>query len=860
MRFNWGSRWSEIWTHMRLPFVSDYFGRNTNGEVSITVGVIPEKISSSKDHSPKRRLSIRPRWRKVFSDLLGNRIRTILVVASIAVGLFAVGMIATIHSYLTTDMTESYAAVDPANIQVSVSSFDTDTVDAIKNVPGVADVNGVRLVSMRLNTGPDQWISVTLVAVPDFNKMTINRVRTVQGQWPPADHQVVFDLHKLPDANAKIGDLVEIKLPGETKTRQLKFVGTVQDQTIGSSGGGGGYFLAPLQGYITYDTLEWLDQPKQLNELYATVASGSNDELHIRAVADKVSKKLEDSSHLVLNSLVRRTVDHPNSVYVQAMSGVLFMLGFLVVFLSAFLITNTLSGLLRQQTEQIGVMKTVGARAGQIIGIYVVLILSFSLIALLISLPLSGQIGYQFSKILGTQLNFNVRGYRSVPLAVILQIVIALVVPLAAGILPIIQGANVTVQEAFNGKASAGQKQKRDWIGTISRKVRILSRPLLISLRNTFRRKGRLFLTLITLTLGGAIFIATFNVRASMTDYIKRLSKYFVADVSLNLQYPYHMERVEQDILNVPGVASVEGWSGARVELLQADDTPGEAVRLVAPPVGSKLIEPIVTKGRWILPGDQNAITLNELFISKFPNLKIGDTLRLRVNGQKTNWIVVGFFQFAGKSGGYIGYANFNYLSQLIHAPNQASTYEIVTSGQDHSFQAQKVEGQRIENYLDKLGYHISDVSAGNNTLNSASSGLNTLIAFLLVMAVLSAIVGSIGLMGTLSMNVMERTREIGVMRAIGASDLTVMKLVIVEGVIIGGTSWIFGSLLAFPISSILWSAISTAVFNASSSFTLTPTGFLIWLVLVLFLSILASVIPARNAAKLTIREILSYE
>jgi len=488
------------------------------------------------------------------------------------------------------------------------------------------------------------------------------------------------------------------------------------------------------------------------------------------------------------------------------------------------------------------------------------LILSFSLIALLISMPLSGQVGYQFARILGTQLNFNVGEYRTVPLAIILQIVIALVVPLAAGILPIIQGASVTVQEAFTGIGVTGQEQKRDWIGMISCHIRVLSRPMLISLRNTFRRKGRLFLTLITLTLGGAIFISTFNVRSSMTDYIKRLSKYFVADVSLNLEYPYRLKRVEQDILNVPGVAMVEGWGSARVELLQADDTPGEAVRLVAPPVDSKLIQPIVTQGRWILPGDQNAITLNELFLSKFPNLKIGDTLRLRVNGQKTNWIVVGFFQFAGKSGGYIAYANYNYLSQLIHTPNQASTYEIVDAGNNHSLQEQKAEGEVVENHLDELGYHISDVNAGNTTLDSASSGLNTLIAFLLVMAVLSAIVGSIGLMGTLSMNVMERTREIGVMRAIGASDLTIMKLVIVEGLIIGGISWILGSLLAFPISNLLWVAISTAVFNASSSFTLTPTGFLIWMVLVLILSVLASVMPARNAAKLTIREILSYE
>jgi putative ABC transport system permease protein len=120
--------------------------------------------------------------------------------------------------------------------------------------------------------------------------------------------------------------------------------------------------------------------------------------------------------------------------------------------------------------------------------------------------------------------------------------------------------------------------------------------------------------------------------------------------------------------------------------------------------------------------------------------------------------------------------------------------------------------------------------------------------------------VGSIGLAGTMSMNVMERTREIGVMRAIGASNGILMSMVMVEGVLIGLISWLLGSLLAFPISKLMADSISLALFDAPSNLGFTPTGFLIWLVVVVILSILASVMPARSAARLTIREVLAYE
>ena len=109
-------------------------------------------------------------------------------------------------------------------------------------------------------------------------------------------------------------------------------------------------------------------------------------------------------------------------------------------------------------------------------------------------------------------------------------------------------------------------------------------------------------------------------------------------------------------------------------------------------------------------------------------------------------------------------------------------------------------------------------------------------------------------------MNVLERTREIGIMRSIGAGDGEIIRTVIVEGVVIGSLSWLMGVILSFPITYGLSTIVSLAVFNSPIDVHFTWLGFAIWLVVVLALSALASVLPAYSAARLTIREVLAYE
>jgi putative ABC transport system permease protein len=114
--------------------------------------------------------------------------------------------------------------------------------------------------------------------------------------------------------------------------------------------------------------------------------------------------------------------------------------------------------------------------------------------------------------------------------------------------------------------------------------------------------------------------------------------------------------------------------------------------------------------------------------------------------------------------------------------------------------------------------------------------------------------------MGAMSMNVLERTREIGVMRAIGTVDGYIMLLVIVEGMLIGVISWSMAVILAQPITLLLNNVVGSSILSAPLSYAFSWPGLLVWLTGVLVISALASALPAYNASRLTIRELPAYE
>jgi putative ABC transport system permease protein len=803
-------------------------------------------------------MSLSPRWNKILSDTWGHKLRSLLIVASITIGLFAVGLIVGMQIILNHDMAASYEAVDPANIQLIVSPFDQGLLDTVSSLSGVRQAEGAAELSLRYRTADGTWEPLNVLARPDLASQDINRVAVVHGFWPPRDKELVVDQYKAGDLPVGVGGSLEVELPSGT-IRQMDLTGIVHDLTIGS-GSGGNFFIAPVQGYVTLDSLPWLEYPEKMNRLYVTVDGDAHDKAHIQAVADQVVKKVEDSGAVVSSVAVRASNDHPNRVYIQAISAVLVVLGFLVMFLSGFLITNTLAAVLNQQVNQIGIMKTIGARRGQIIRLYTWMIFIYGVVAFLIALPLSAWGAYAVTRTFASAVNFQLLGFRVEPPVVVLELLLALILPQLAGIVPILNGTRISVVEALSGVSQTHPRLRKSWLDRRIEGLRGLPRPTLLSVRNTFRRKGRLALTLVTLTLGGAIFIGTFNTKAALTDYIDHIGRYFMADVNLTLKQPARLDEVEQLVRSVPGVKAVEGWGAASAVLIREDGSNGESVGLLAPPVDSPLVNPVLLEGRWLQPGDGAAIVVNERFRETYPDLKVGDTIKLDIGGSKKALEVVGFFQLSGRSGGYLAYTPYDYLASVLHQTNQASTFRITADQPGLTLAEQKALGRAIETRLTGAGFEVAQVQAGRNLTATTASGLDILTGFLVLMATLIAVVGSIGLAGTMSLNVLERTREIGIIRAIGASDRSVTGLVMVEGVLIGLMSWILGVLVSFPISSAMSNAINLSLFGAAASFVIAPTGYILWLVIVLVLSALASVFPARNATRLTIREVLSYE
>ncbi|MBN1936645.1 MAG: ABC transporter permease [Anaerolineae bacterium] len=794
---------------------------------------------------------LRPRWRKVLHDLWDNKVRTLLVVASIAVGVFAIGVIAGSYAMIAQDLSRSYASTNPANIVLVTSPFDPDFVDVIYSMDVVSEAEGRRHADLQIRLNTDKWDTITLIAIPDYDELTLFRHTLKQGVAVPGDQEVVLEHKSLALLGLEIGDTIRVELPDGT-LRQLPIVGAVQDQSDVY-----GSILGDIQGYITYDTLEWLGQPTDLNRLLVTVKDFPNDKNFIRSATTAITDRIEKSGRSVYWNDIAPQNEHPLASIIDALLNVLIILGVLVVFLSGSLIANTMSALLSQHLRQIGVMKLIGARREQVISMYLVLIAAFGIIALLGAIPLGSLGAYRLAQFVAEIINFELSPFHIVPEAILFQVVIALLVPPVAGMLPVIKGARITVQKALSSTGIDGQGGQKGWIDRRLEKLRALSRPMLISIRNTFRRKGRLALTLFTLTLGGGVFISVFNSQVALNDKMAQVTKYFGADVNLDFARAYRIEEVEREALSIGGVERVEVWITSGAEIVHPDGAPSDSISIIAPPADSDLVQPTLQKGRWLLPGDENALAVSDAFVDEFPGLQVGDTLRLKVNGREDDWTVVGIFQYTGM-GDLVAYANYDTLAQELKTGPRASVFRIVTA--EHTLPYQAWIAAQLNSHFRERGFKVDKVEAGLAFNASITEVLGILTAVLLVMAVLTALVGSIGLTGTMSMNVLERTREIGVMRAVGAHNQIVSGLVIVEGIIIGAISYLLGAILSFPITYLLSNVISIAIFSSPAPWAFTAQGFLIWLGVVVLLSLVASLLPARNASRLTIREVLAYE
>jgi putative ABC transport system permease protein len=509
-----------------------------------------------------------------------------------------------------------------------------------------------------------------------------------------------------------------------------------------------------------------------------------------------------------------------------------------------------------QQTRQIGIMKAVGGGTAQIFVMYLVLILGFGLLALLIAIPLANGAAQNIGGGMAAYLNFTPASSKLYPQTIIQQAIVALLVPLLAALWPVYNSVRITVREAISDYGIGGNAKPKD--KSVSKSALWFPRPIRLSLRNVFRRRLRLGLTLFTLVLGGGIFIGVYNLWASFDKTIEDIQGYILADINISFGRSYRFDEVASIAQKVPGVSSVEGWVEYPGTLITSREEAGTQILFVAPPSTSTLIDPVITQGRWLATGDENAIVIGNHLLNKFPDLKVGDWLTIDIDGKETKWHIVGFYTIVGNVNPPLLYANAEYLSRVIGQPGQVYSVRVLTN--QHDAATQKRISDQIQAIYDARGIQYTSAQLGADFISGQKATTDILVYFMLVMASLIAVVGGLGLMGTMSINVLERTREIGVMRAIGASNGDIQSIVIVEGMVIGLISWALSIVFSLPITNVLCYGVGMALLTSPMNAVYGVTGIVAWLIFTLVLATIASALPARRASRLTVRDTLAYE
>ncbi|MDQ3810201.1 MAG: FtsX-like permease family protein, partial [Chloroflexota bacterium] len=483
-------------------------------------------------------------------------------------------------------------------------------------------------------------------------------------------------------------------------------------------------------------------------------------------------------------------------------------------------------------------------------------VLTFGLLAVLVAVLPAAAAAYAFIRFMTYFINYRLSSF-DLPAEVLgIEALVGLLVPLTAALLPIVSAARVTVREAISSYglgATALGNGPLDWL---LERIRALPRPLLLSLRNSFLRKTRMILTLLTLTLGGAIFISVVSVRASLDTTLDVLLQQWQFDARIQFNRVYAIDDLRREAAAVTGLRRVETWGMTQAHRVRPDGTESAALLMFGIPQPTHMLSAHLIGGRWLQQGETGALVATADLLRDEPDTRLGGTISVRSGAQTSTWRIVGIADSAGP--GTALYVDFDAYARALETPGQANN--VLVRGVKHDGDTQTRLAQALERHFEAAGYRVESTQTINQIREGNAIYYNIIVLFLLIMAVLLATVGALGLTGTMSINVLERTRELGVMRSIGARHAAIVTIVIAEGLIVGLLSWLAACAIAYPLGAYLSDMVGRQFILRPLEYTFSIPGVALWLVAVIVLSAAASFLPAWHAARLTVRDALAYE
>ncbi len=800
---------------------------------------------------------------KIWNDLGHNKSRTIQSVLTIAIGAIAVGMTLGASDLMRVGFQEGWQSSSPAMISLEVDPpINQEMLDSIKSIQRVVEVEGEMVApSIKWRHSPDEdWAAASLTARDDYDDFKLNRLELRGGNWPDRKQMGIENGY-----NFQEGDYVYLQIDNPTVVssggRQVELNGVLFNQLLmpPTYGGNPTFYtsrnhfskLTGQPGFsIVRVTAEEFDEVKTADLANDIQAYLKKQDIESKGAGDLFGRAITDPSQ------------HPFHEIIDALNFVLVAMAFLSLILGLLLVFTTMTALITQQTNQIGMMKAVGADSRQILRIYLSNVLVYGSLALLLALPLGALGAYGIYASMLSLFGYIPGPFQLSPIAVATQILITLLAPLLAAIIPVTAGARITVREAISSYGVGGTT---GLLEKLLVKFKFIPLKLGLMISNTFRNKKRVALTLLTLTGSGMIFMMVMSAGESLNyTYGDLLQSIFRFDVTLTFEDEQRISYVETLTSDYQGVETVEMWNIGNASIrpaAQAKQSNSDKTAIIfGVPLPTTLYGPELRAGRWLEPGDTHAVVLNQQ-LAKKAGVNVGDwiTFDHGVKGD-SDWLVVGLvFDALIMQSAHVPRDT---LLHNINSINKANT--VMVGLVRHNAAAQTATAAGLKEHLEahQMKVSTSSIFYGVNTMQGiiqlASQDISIIIGLLGMMAVAMAIVGSVALSGVLSISVIERQREIGVMRAIGASSLTVAGLFIGEGLTLGLLSWALALPFSVPVSWLMSKALSVMV-QSEIVYQYSQAGILYWLVIIIVLSTVASWLPAKKATTVSVRESLMY-
>ena len=806
--------------------------------------------------------------KKALNDLWLYKSRSFIVIFAIVLGVAGLGTVITAYSILRTDLNANFLNTHPASATlVTEKALDRQLVQKIRQRPDIEEAELRKIISVRIQVRQKKWIPLLLFVVNDFNNLRIATFTLKSGKMPGLNEMLIERDSEMFLRSVNYNK-VNIQLKDGTQLI-WGISGKVHDP-----GQAPARMERVVYGYISKETYAKITKKPLLNRLQLRVVQNKLDKQHIAEVVAKLGTMLTKSGNPVLYSYIPEPEQHPHQWQLNALLILIGSIGLLAFALSGVLVANIVSFLISQQIQQIGVMKAIGATKFQLMKIYYFIVLTLGTIALIFAIPLSISSGKMFSQFTAMQLNFDIFT-QSPPFWVYLVLVsIGLLFPLLVATIPILKGCQISVREALNYYGLADSRsQMRSFINRLN----FLSATTKLSVRNTFRQKWRPVLTIGTLTLGFALYMVSLNVRESLSYLLQQSSDSKKYDMSYRLGQFYDQNKLGKAIASIGGIEKVAFWKTTKAKIVLPNRSTSNNIKVVVPKVKDKILDLELVKGHWLNNGSPHQLVINGRLQLLYPHLKVGSKVNLLMNNQTVSFTITGLVkEFQGET----FYMSNDTYSQLFGKTDLANQVFLVlknqtkgTSGGMQSLMNQ-VHGTSIENNQRKelaslnrqiesqwqaAGVQVVGASVKKDELRMVEAHLDILTFMVLFGAILALVVGALSLILTINLNIVERTREIGVMRAIGASTNTIFKMIFTENLIIGVISVIIGFVLSLPLGVMITNFLGNLIFETPLDYKISIPGSLSVILIMLIFIRIAIALPRRKIKKVAIREALVF-